>query len=117
MPQRKGVTFARVGQNDRQVRGTLARSAVLKVESRQSVEEGSGCIFKVGCSRADFRPGCTRCACRDEGLVSIELEPDPAEGSAHEPTARIVHLQGVSTTQVDRNSRRRVDDELTGWRP
>src|SRR2546430_582859 len=49
--------------------------------------------------------------------MAIEFESDPAERCAHQPCARIVHLESVGATQVHGHGRRSVDHELAWGRP
>src|ERR1700722_1250505 len=117
MPDRQRVTFAGPRKDYRQVCSPLRCRAVIEIESCQRCTKLRGCIFKVRSTRADSRTGRARRAGRDESFVTVQLESDPPERGADEPVARIVHLQGVSTTQVYRGSRRRIDNELTRRRP
>src|SRR5271167_662320 len=117
MPHRECVPFARLTEHDLQIFRAFLRCAVFKIESRQSGAEASRRILEVRRARTDFWPGRASCARWDEGLAAIQLESDPPERCAHQPRARIVHLQDVSTTQIDRHSRWRVDDELPCRRP
>ena len=117
MPQREGIAFASLAQDDNYIMRTLLRRGVLKIEPRQSRAELCGGILEVWRSGTDLRPGCTSSARRDKGFVAIQLESDPSQRCAHHGCARIVDLQSVSTTKIDRYGRRRVDYELTGRRP
>jgi len=117
MPQREGIAFASLAQYDHYIMCALPRCGVLKIEPRQSRAELGGGILEVGRSGTNLRPGRTSSARRDKGFVAIQLESDPSQRCAHHARTRIVDLQSVSTTQIDRYGRRRVDYELTGRRP
>ena len=117
MPQREGIVVASLAQYDRDIVRALLRSAVLKIEPRQSRAELCGGILEVRRAGADLRPCRTSGSRWDKRFVAIQLESDPSQRCANHACARIVDIQSVGAAQVHRDGRWRVDHELTGRRP
>src|SRR5580692_10892677 len=117
MPQRQRITLARLTENSAEIARALLRRVVFKIETRQCGTELRRCIFEVRRARAGIWLDGSYRARRDERLVPFQFESNPALRRSHHACARIVDLQCVSTSKIDRGPRRRIDDELPRRRP
>src|SRR5882724_8706064 len=117
MPQSECITLARVNEQNAEQGIALCRGAGSKIESRQGLLERCGSVFHVRRARTDLWARLADGARRDERLVAVELEADPAHGGAQETCAGIVHVQRVLAAEIDGDGGRRIHDKFAGRRP
>src|SRR5260221_1051227 len=117
MPQSECITLARVNEQNAEQGIALCRGAGSKIESRQGLLERCGSVFHVRRARTDLWARLADGARRDERLVAVQLEADPAHGGAQEACAGIVHVQRVLAAEIDGDGGRRIHDKFAGRRP
>src|SRR2546429_9597414 len=102
MPERERVIFACLRQNDLQCGGAGFRSEIAEIELGERGAEGFGCIFEIGSTWAEAAVSWADCAGRDERIVAIRVEADPAESCAEKAGAVRRDVHGVRAAHVDR---------------
>src|SRR5882757_192197 len=117
MPERESIIFAGLGENDLQDGGAGFRSEIAEIELGESSAEAFGCIFEIGRAWAEAAVGWADCAGRDERVMAIRVEADPAESCAEKAGAVRCDVQGVRAAEVDGSCAWGVHDKFAGRRP
>src|ERR1700693_4217060 len=117
MPQCECIALARRAKYDREIVSSLTRRAVFKIEPCQRRLKLRRNILEIRRTRPHLRPSCASGAGWNERLVALQLETNPSHRRADEPCAGIIHMQGVSATQVHRDCRWSIHHKFPGRRP
>ena len=87
------------------------------IELSERLAEALGGVFEVRRARTDGGARGAHGPGGNERVMTVEMEPDPAERGANGAGAIGGDLERVGAAKIDRDSGGRVDDELRGTSP